>query len=291
MHSVDQVVEFTQHHRPVFVVGMERGGTSIVYKTLAGSPAFGGLKSIAETFAFADSASLLRDDARDMSRQYLGGEAHFQAFREWFGGLSGWPEPWQLPRQTVTSYFYYASQVARKGVRVIEKTPRHSFNVDFMLRCFPKAQIVGILRNPFGVIESYTKRLAREKKLGNPPESWAWLDRSPQQICMHIEKVAAAVMKAKETYKNRVVVLTYEELLRDPDLMVQLLCDWVGIEPVPIDTAEDGEKIKSKTSDPLINQNKIVKGNFTQSSLPTEERIKLVRQYPDLFARCGGISL
>lgn len=287
--NTQEIRSFAEEHKPVFVVGMERGGTSILTKTLASAPCFGSFKGGQETFAFDKPEAMLERSPQMMTKVYLGGGKEWNEFCTWYDGLADWPEDWMEQRRMVTAYFYYASQVANDGARVIEKTPRHVFQVPRIKRFFPNARIIAILRNPLGVIESYKKRLDREMSIGTKPEYYNWLDRTPNQICAHIDKIADAAYKAKENFPNAVMLTSYEETLRDPELVFRLIGDFAeidGIKVNAVDKAPEGDLAKS---DPLLQAGGIVQGNAFETSLDIEERMALVKSYPKLFARTTGM--
>jgi hypothetical protein len=287
-----RVVDFAASHNPVFVVGMERGGTSILQKTLATAPEFSMWNGEYETFVFDDPIRAISDDARDMTRAYLGGDEPFRKFQAWFATLEGWPAAWKLNRRVATGYFYFASQFAKDGARILEKTPRHALSLQLMMRFFPKARIIGILRHPFGVVESYRGRLKREQEMGKTPENYSWLDRTPDQILAHIDKIARAVTEAVETHPGQVMSVSYEEVMRDPELVFHLIgefCDLPGI--VVKTTRAVPKKGKMSGSDPLLRSGGIVTGNSYRTSLSLEDRVALVRKFPDLFERTTGLRI
>lgn len=289
MNDAERIRAFSESHSPVFIVGMERGGTSILCQTLATAPCFGDVKSYLETFVFDDPESILSPSPRDMTVEYLGGPEHLRKFRAWFAGIEGWPEPWQQPRRIVTAYFYYVSQVLNDNARIIEKTPRHVFSIPMIRRFFPKCRIVGILRNPFGVIESYRKRLEREIRLGHSPADYGWLDKTPEQICAHIQKITDATLHGAREFPNHMMMISYDELLRDPELVFGLVSDFCNIEGVALEVQEEMPELDATNVDPLLQTKKIIRGNEFKSSIKIETRKALVRHFPELFLRSSGV--
>ncbi len=287
---VEEIVEFAQSHPAVFIVGMERGGTSILCRTLSTASCFSELTSKFETFVFDAPERVLSDSPRDMTVQYLGGTAQFAEFRDWFGGLSGWPDEWGRPRRIASAYLFFAHVVNGRH-RIIEKTPRHVFALDFIIRCFPKARIVGAIRHPFGVIESYRGRLKREIELGRPRESYEWLDREPGQICMHLTKICDALYQAKGRYGEKIVITSYDEMLRDPELVFALLADFIGVSDLKFEVNDSDVAETASSADPLLESGKIQRGNTIKTSLTLAERVKLVQSFPALFAKAACLSI
>lgn len=268
---------------------MERGGTSIINQTLSTAPEFRGARGNLETFIFDDPMAVLGDDVRDMTREYLGGPDALEEFRAWFDSLTGWPEAWMEPRRIVSAYFYYVWQHTGSA-RILEKTPRHAFKLPLLVRFFPKCRIVGIHRHPLGVVDSYRKRLAREKALNLPPESYEWLDRTPQQICGHIQKIAVAMDEGLQKFPDHMMVVSYEELLRDPELTIGAICRFCNIEGAKVAVKSKASTSKKSGSDPLLEAGGIVTGNQFDSDLTLAEKLELFEQFPALFTIAAGMK-
>lgn len=283
------IVAFSETHAPVFVVGMERGGTSIINRTLSTAPCFTAQLGGLETFIFDNPHSLFEPDVRGMTVEYLGGRDRLVSFRRWFDQITGWPENWMQPRKLVTAYFYYV-WASGGSARILEKTPRHALKLAQMVRFFPKCRIVGIHRHPLGVVESYHSRLKREIELGRPRESYEWLDRTPHQICAHIEKIAVALDKGLKEFPQHLIVVSYEELLRDPAFVMEAVARFCQVDGVKVEVSDGSSASKNKGSDPLLASRGIVTANQFTSSLDRDEKLALFQEFPALFSIAAGLK-
>lgn len=282
------VVDFAATHAPVFVVGMERGGTSVLVRTLATAAGFNPQVAPFETFVFDNPPALLGPQVVPTAQGYLGGATAYAGFRAWFDRLSGWPADWRPPRRAVSAFFYYAWATGRTE-RILEKTPRHALKLGMMVRCFPNCRIVGVHRHPFGVIGSYRRRLARERALGASADSTEWLDRSPARICQHIDTVARALDEGLTKFPKHLTLVSYDALLRDPAFVIAAVADFCGIDGVEVRLAEAGAR-DTDARDPLLNAGGIVTSNTGGADLPMEEKLKLLTAFPDLFRLTSGVA-
>lgn len=290
MNEARRVVDFAESHEAIFVVGMERGGTSILQQTLSSAPDLVSWQGEFETFAFDKPGTLRSADALPMTKMFLGPGEEFEDYRRWFESLSDWPDVWIPARRLVSAYFYYASEKLRNGARVLEKTPRHALSLDLILRFFPKSKVVGILRHPFGVVESYQKRLRREKEQGRDPAGYAWLDRTPRQIVAHVDRIATALVDGQRKHPQQVMRVTYEETLRDPEFVFGMIGAFCGIDGVVVNTRKKAEETGGADVDPLLRAGGIVTGNSYESHIPLAEKLALVRAYPDVFEATTGLA-
>ena len=260
----------------------------MIRKALASAKCFKGIRSAPETFIFDDPSTLLSESPRAMTIAYMGGKERHEQFKQWYSSILDWPEDWNEDTKLIVSYFFFVIKQLKGRRRVLEKTPRHAFKIPLMLDIFPRAKIVGVLRNPFGVIESYRSRLDREINLGNSAQSYAWLQKSPEQICAHIQNVMESMFEARREATNKVLYVTYEEVLNDPDLAFGLIAKFCNIEGLKVESTDYSDDLgKVESVDPLLNSKQIIRQKPMTSSLSVDERIQLVSQFPKLFGRNG----
>jgi hypothetical protein len=107
----------------------------------------------------------------------------------------------------------FAQHAARQGkVRWGDKTPFHVWHVDDILRLFPSAVFIAIVRHPLGAIGSMVRRF--DKKLPRAIRHWLGANRE-------IVRQAAA-------HGDRMCVVRYEDLIRDPETTMRELVEWLG---------------------------------------------------------------
>lgn len=117
--------------RPVFVIGVPRSGTTLLFRVLAASPELGALPR----------------EGHDMWRTY-----HHPRYSGWGSDAVGAGQVGVGERRFVAAYL--ASYMGRKHRRFVEKTPENSLRVPYLLDLFPEAHFIVVKRDPCDVINS-----------------------------------------------------------------------------------------------------------------------------------------
>lgn len=115
--------------RPIFVLGVPRSGTTMLFHLLRASPRLGAL----------------RGEGHDVWRMY-----HHPRYHGWHSDAVGAGALGPGERRFVNAYFY--AYVGRQ--RFVEKTPENCLRVPYLLDLFPDAVFVAVRRNPCDVVNS-----------------------------------------------------------------------------------------------------------------------------------------
>jgi hypothetical protein len=108
---------------------------------------------------------------------------------------------------------WFERYAERRGkVRWGEKTPFHVWHVDDIVRVFPDARLVVIVRHPLGSIGSMVRRF--DRKLGKAVKHWT---RAVQELTYQASR-----------HGDRMCVVRYEDLIREPGQTMRELLDWLG---------------------------------------------------------------
>jgi len=99
----------------------------------------------------------------------------------------------------------------------LDKTPRYYFIAPELLRTFPEAKFVFLLRHPLAVLSSIL-----ESWIG---DDWPRLDHYACDLIEAPRLLAAAL----DRFGDRALVLRYEELVRAPEPVVRGLCERLGL--------------------------------------------------------------
>lgn len=118
-----------RYERPVFILGVPRSGTTMLFHLLRRSSHLGAL----------------RGEGHDVWRMY-----HHPRYHGWRSDAVGAGALGPGEKRFVDAYFY--SYVGRQ--RFVEKTPENCLRVPYLLDLFPDAQFVVIRRDPCDVINS-----------------------------------------------------------------------------------------------------------------------------------------
>ncbi len=117
------------YERPVFVIGVPRSGTTMLWHILRASD---------------DLVSLPRE-GHDLWRTF-----HHPRYSGWNSDAVGARQVRPFERRYVNGYFY-----AHFGARrFVEKTPENALRIAYLLDLFPDARFIVIKRNPMDVINS-----------------------------------------------------------------------------------------------------------------------------------------
>jgi hypothetical protein len=256
MTTVQKVRQWAREAEPVFICGLERSGTSMLLVSLSRHPALFPVRDVYETFVFLKPRSMLQAAPPPMMAAYLKGKENAAKLRRFCADLKG--ELPELPGgDLVRAFFYFCAHEVYPGTRPLEKTPGHVRKIDRVLELFPKARVIVCTRDPVSIVASYRKRLAKEKSLGHGPESWGWLDRTPEQLIAHFEAVTAKVLEARARWPGQVFVAPYDWLTNTPEEALRALCEFARVpfsqdvlapRPVP------GRKVDLLLSQPITRQ-------------------------------------
>jgi len=190
----------TEEHRPIFIVGMPRSGTSLLEQMLAGHPAVRPCGEVGEL---------------QRMTQELGG-----------GQESAWPkrvvalDDYSL-RALAARYLWALGPTVDGAQRITDKMPHNFVNVGFIHLLFPKARIIHIQRDPRDVAVSIFLR----EFSGHHP------------YAHHIEDIAQHLLFYKrciQIWRSRMpegtfYELRYEDLVASPESQARALLDFLGL--------------------------------------------------------------
>lgn len=144
---------------PVFIVGFPRSGTTYLQSLLSTQNDFW---SLPETHFFTDIVNFSKNNGRSeinyiksQVEKWLGISVHENIVEEYLKGK----DSKFLFESIVTQYNNQISRFNINEKRLIEKTPYHFMYVDDLVGMYPEAKVIGIVRSPLDVIDSYAENL------------------------------------------------------------------------------------------------------------------------------------
>ena len=215
--------------RPVFIVGVSRSGTTLLFRLLRDSPSLGALPG----------------EGHNLWRAF-----HHPRYSGWRSDAVGPGEVRRGERRFVAAYLrsYFPHS------RFVEKTPENSFRIPYLLDLFPDARFIVMWRDPLETISSLIQAwrdprgrfrsyiVPEDLKIPGYPhrrrwcfaliEGWRGLKSAsiPEIVCAqwsaYVKTIAAARQHARS---DRWHELYFEDLLRDPHSVIRRVCDFAEV--------------------------------------------------------------
>jgi omega-hydroxy-beta-dihydromenaquinone-9 sulfotransferase len=119
----------------------------------------------------------------------------------------------------------------------VEKTPAHVFHVDEIVRCIPDARIVIVVRDPRDILAS--KKTRREAiwtdkyRANERPLKKRLKAYDPLWDTLSWKSAIRIGRMAQRDHPGRVLTVTYEEFVGEPETLVRRLCDFLRLEFEP----------------------------------------------------------
>lgn len=218
--------------RPVIIVAAPRSGSTLLYETLACSPAFNTLGG--EAHWLVEGQAALRPGAPGVDSNHLSADhataevahaMHAAAAARLEGPGGAAPSP---------------------AGRLLEKTPKNSLRVAFLDRVFPDAQFIFLWRDPRENLSSIIEAWRAGRWITYPtlpgregpwslllPPGWQQLGDAPLEAIAARQWLAANQMALDELHRlprHRWTAVSFERLLADPAATVRELCAFLGVE-------------------------------------------------------------
>lgn len=187
-----------QMPRPIFVVGCQRSGTTMLRLVL---DSHSRISCGPETRFLADMERIVTVDWPRLSRYGFERREWLDRMAAFFGGIQS---------------DYAAS---RGKVRWADKTPLYALNIDLLTEMFPDAQIINVVRDGRDVAVSHRKRFGYKSSV-NSARKW------PKYI--QAGEVAKAKLAPEQFYELR-----YEDIVADTETTMRELFAWLGEEWEP----------------------------------------------------------
>jgi hypothetical protein len=153
-------------------------------------------------------------------------------------------------------------------------------NVRRYFAVYPDGTLISIVRDPRGW---YASARAYHKRYQELEPALSWWRRSVE-----------AALTASERYPGRVVLLTYEQLVEEPDATIAALAERLGIEMVPelLTPSFNGRPIKANTSFSVSRYGVVAeRSRAYRDLLDAEEIAQVERLAGDLYERAAERAL
>lgn len=187
--------------RALFVMGMPRSGSTLVEQVLAGHSMIDG----------SDEIDAFTRCLLDLPTPDFTGALAYQDAR-------ASDDPWGDVARTY--HRLLQEQFGAGNGMLVDKTLLQSHLTGLLLHAMPEAKVVWMRRNPDDVAWSCFRTLFV------PPTQWSWrLDDIAH--FMRLEK--RMFHHFSDLFPDRILALSYEELVRQPDDQISRLLGWLGL--------------------------------------------------------------
>jgi hypothetical protein len=219
-------------HRPVIIVAAPRSGSTLLFETLACSPAFNTLGG--EAHWLVEDHAALRPGASGVESNRLTAEHATPGVAEAIRGAA--EARLQGPN---------GAAPAVDG-RLLEKTPKNSLRIPFLDRVFPDAQYIFLWRDPRENLASIIEAWRAGRWITYPslpgrngpwslllPPEWQQLRDAPLEQIAARQWLAANQTIADDLTRlprERWTAVSFAEFLLDPAATVRRLCGFLGVE-------------------------------------------------------------
>lgn len=204
---------------PVFIVGMNGSGTTMLLDCLDNHPDLYGFRRETKILPYFLAAQYKYGDLNfeDNFLRLWDDIRHVPLFRHCNkGNVPPLPENWrELPRTPaaiVNSIFSYFANNEGKH-RWCEKTPMHALHIATLAKIFPDARFIHIIRDGRASAASFYRR-------------WGY---KPELTMYRWKNVVQEARRQGSKITPRYLEVFYEELTSDPQIYMQQICVFLGV--------------------------------------------------------------
>ncbi len=226
----------------LFVVGNSRSGTTMMGRILGKHSdvyTFGELHFFGQLWSSTSSSELHKQKAEKLASQLLciqreGYRTHgkpssfLEESQSFLGELAEYPA---TPDHLFSAFLQYETLQNNKTIPC-DQTPRNVFYIDDILRFYPQAKIINMIRDPRDVLLSQKQKWKRRFLGGTdmPMKETLrdWINYHPITISRiwHTAVTAADRFAGNECF----ISIYFEKLLTHPEATVANVCEFIGID-------------------------------------------------------------
>ncbi len=282
-------------NKMLFVVGNSRSGTTMMGRILGKHSdvyTFGELHFFGQLWSPASSSELHKKDAEKLASRlfciqregyrthgnpnsFLGESRHF------LNELVEYPA---TPDCLYSAFLQYET-LQNNRIIPCDQTPRNVFYIDDILRLYPQAKIINMIRDPRDVLLSQKQKWKR-RYLGGTDMPMRetirdWINYHP----ITISRIWHTAVTAADRFADneRVISIYFEKLLAHPETTVSDVCQFIGIDYATsmLQVPQVGSSVNTDKPNQLgINPTRAHNwhsnhNNKKDSDLPTERRESL----------------
>ena len=196
--------------QPIFLISLPRAGSTLLQKMLSVSPS---IASAAEPWIMLPVA-MMRD--QDAMKAIYSSHTAAKAIDDFIDAI---PDGEICFDKAMSGFARGIYSAAADGAPFfLDKTPRYYLIVDDLMRLFPEAKFIFLVRNPLAVLASIGNTFYKGRL--------CWFDYWVDWLLGH-ENMARAIQTANSMDNSTVV--RYEELVSEPTQQLSRLSEWLGV--------------------------------------------------------------
>jgi sulfotransferase family protein len=210
-----------ERHRLVFLAGLHRSGTTLLARLLAAHPEVSGFSG----------TGVPADEGQHLQSVYPAAAVYGGPGRFGFAPESHLTEesPLATPENAQTLFAEWSAHWNLSRLVLLEKSPPNLLKTRFLQALYPGSAFVVIVRHPIPV--------------SIPTARWRGTRRYDRMLAHWLH--CHGLFEADRERLERVHVLTYEQLVRDPTGVLRRIFEFLELDPIPpSEPVEDGANEK-----------------------------------------------
>jgi SAM-dependent methyltransferase len=201
----------------IFLVSLPRSGSTLLQHVIAGHPSVG---STAEPWILLAPVYALRESAAQFE---YGSRAGRVGLKEFLERIEGGEDRYYAAVRHMALELYRAFLEQHKKERFLDKTSRYYLALPEIVRMFPDARYVFLVRHPLGMLASYLDVMIQG--------DWRTLSSVP--IRNDLLYGYTLLRRGVRYFGDDAMLVRYEDLVQAPEQTVKRLCQRLGLEYVP----------------------------------------------------------
>ena len=196
--------------RLIFVGGAPRSGTTLVQNMLDSHP-----------LIFGGPEFLHLPKVIDLRK-----ELHFSISKGWIDIICTQEDVDNHLRSLIENLFLPLADRSQSEF-YSEKSPMNILEFSGLIELFPESHFIHVVRDPRAIVSSMKKVKSRaiSKGLDTP-----YFTRSLSASAAYVKKCFNAGFAAAKRFPDKVLTITFESLLKDPERQTKKICNFIGIE-------------------------------------------------------------
>lgn len=195
----------------IFIISQPRSGSTLLQRILAGNPAIYTI----------DEPWLMLKPLYGMNHQVAPDKYNTQiadqSLRNLLASLPKREEEYYEGVRRMYGYLYERALQSSGKQFFLDKTPPYFFIVPELIRTFPAAKYIFLLRNPMGVLGAIYANWIKQDWLALHNENYSLFWGPP------------ALLNGITISGKQGLVIHYEEMVRSPEIEIRRMCEWLGV--------------------------------------------------------------